>query len=164
MKDDELDDVIASLLDVDEESEGATSEAEGSTEAAEGVGTASDGELQKHPTLSDPTQATVSLTERAAKEVARIRTAEGLDEELILRVAVESGGCSGLSYKLGYDYPSEQDIRLESQGVSILLDPEHAPYLHECEVDYPEGLQARGFVFNNPNASESCGCGESFAV
>jgi Iron-sulfur cluster assembly accessory protein len=161
MKDEELDDVIASLLDVEEDSE------EGSTNAAgvaEGVGTAADGDLQKHPALTDPSKAIVSLTERAAKEVARIRASEGLDEDLILRVAVESGGCSGLSYKLGYDYPSDHDIRLESQGVAILLDPEHAPYLHECVVDYPEGLQARGFVFNNPNASESCGCGESFAV
>lgn len=166
MKDDELDDVIASLLDVDDESEGGATESASETgaEAADGVGTTADGDLQKHPTLTDPTKATVSLTERAAKEVARIRASEGLDEDLILRVAVESGGCSGLSYKLGYDYPSENDIRLESQGVAILLDPEHAPYLHECEVDYPEGLQARGFVFNNPNASESCGCGESFAV
>ncbi|MDA0671755.1 MAG: hypothetical protein O2991_03645, partial [Bacteroidetes bacterium] len=118
MKDDELDDVIASLLDVDDESDGGGTESTSETgaEAADGVGTTADGDLQKHPTLTDPTKATVSLTERAAKEVTRIRASEGLDENLILRVAVESGGCSGLSYKLGYDYPSENDIRLESQG------------------------------------------------
>ena len=84
MKDEKLDDVIASLLDVDEELEDDSTSA---TDVAEGVGTAEDGDLQKHPTLTDPSKATVSLTERAAREVARIRASEGLDEDLILRVA-----------------------------------------------------------------------------
>jgi iron-sulfur cluster assembly protein len=104
------------------------------------------------------------LTERAARQVREIKKKESLDEELYLRVAVEGGGCSGLSYKLGFDIKTDEDKVVESQGMEIVINPKHLMYLEGIEIDYPDGLDARGFTFDNPNASESCGCGSSFAV
>lgn len=106
----------------------------------------------------------VKLTERAARQVEKIIAKEDLSDDLYLRVAVEGGGCSGLSYKLGLDHKTEEDKIIESQGIEILVDPRHMMYLEGIEIDYPDGLDARGFTFDNPNASESCGCGTSFAV
>lgn len=106
----------------------------------------------------------VELTERAAEQVRKIRNNESLDEDLHLRVAVEGGGCSGLSYKLGFDHKSDEDEVLVSQGIEIIVDPKHMMYLKGISVDYPDGLDARGFTFDNPNASETCGCGSSFAT
>jgi iron-sulfur cluster assembly protein len=106
----------------------------------------------------------VQLTERAADQVRHIREDEDLDDDLCLRVAVEGGGCSGLSYKLGFDHESEEDEVIISQGVKIIVDPKHMMYLKGISVDYPDGLDARGFTFENPNASETCGCGSSFAT
>lgn len=144
MAEENLDDVIADLIDDDE---GAPAEpsagAAGSTSA-------------------DPK--TVSLTSRAADQIRKIREDENLGEELYLRVAVEGGGCSGLSYRLGFDPRTDDDICLESEGVEIVVDPRHAMYLEGMVVDYPDGLDARGFTFDNPNASETCGCGSSFAT
>ena len=106
----------------------------------------------------------VQLTERAAQQVRKIRSDEDLEDELRLRVAVEGGGCSGLSYKLGFDYKSDDDEVLVSQGVEIVVAPKHMMYLKGIAIDYPDGLDARGFTFDNPNASETCGCGSSFAT
>lgn len=106
----------------------------------------------------------VQLTERGADQVRHIREQQDLDNDLRLRVAVEGGGCSGLSYKLGFDYPDEDDKTLISSGVEITVDPKHMMYLKGIVVDYPDGLDARGFTFDNPNASETCGCGSSFAT
>jgi len=89
---------------------------------------------------------------------------ENLDENLYLRVAVEGGGCSGLSYKLGLDYKTEDDEVIESQGIEVIVASKHMMYLEGIYIDYPDGLDARGFTFNNPNASETCGCGSSFAT
>ena len=137
-----LDDVIASLIDdnVQEEVPQVTS---------------SQSEYDGDPVL---------LTERAAKQVRKIKENEDLDENLYLRVAVEGGGCSGLSYKLGFDIKTDEDKIIQSQGMDIVIDPKHLMYLNGIEIDYPDGLDARGFTFDNPNASESCGCGTSFAV
>jgi iron-sulfur cluster assembly protein len=106
----------------------------------------------------------VSLTERAADQVRSIRKKENLDDDLHLRVAVEGGGCSGLSYKLGFDHQSDDDEVIVSNGIKIIVDPKHLMYLKGISVDYPDGLDARGFTFDNPNASETCGCGSSFAT
>lgn len=106
----------------------------------------------------------VSLTERAAKQIRKIRETEDLQEGLYLRVAVEGGGCSGLSYKLGIDIRTDDDELFNSQDLEIVVDPKHLMYLDGIVIDYPDGLDARGFTFDNPNASESCGCGSSFAV
>ncbi|HET6528290.1 MAG TPA: iron-sulfur cluster assembly accessory protein [Balneolaceae bacterium] len=106
----------------------------------------------------------VQLTERAAKQIRRIRSSENLENELRLRVAVEGGGCSGLSYKLGFDYKTDEDEVLVSHDIEILVAPKHLMYLKGISVDYPDGLDARGFTFDNPNATETCGCGSSFAT
>lgn len=106
----------------------------------------------------------VRLTGRAARQIKKIKENEDLDENLYLRVAVEGGGCSGLSYKLGFDIRTDDDEIVESQGMEIVVDTKHMMYLNGIEIDYPDGLDARGFTFDNPNASESCGCGTSFAV
>lgn len=106
----------------------------------------------------------VQLTERAAEQIHNIRADESLDEDLRLRVAVEGGGCSGLSYKLGFDHKSDEDEVIVSQGIEIIVDSKHMMYLKGISVDYPDGLDARGFTFDNPNASETCGCGSSFAT
>ncbi len=142
VNEDNLDDVIASLIDFDTDEE----------EIAE-----------QQPMVSadvDP----VILTERAAKQVLKIKEKENLDEGLYLRVAVEGGGCSGLSYKLGFDVRTDEDNVVTSRGLEIIINPKHLMYLNGIEIDYPDGLDARGFTFDNPNASESCGCGTSFAV
>ncbi|NBB76819.1 MAG: iron-sulfur cluster assembly accessory protein [Bacteroidetes bacterium] len=140
-QDENLDDVIASLIDEDPE--------EDTTTVDEPV-----------RQFENP----VVLTERAAKQIRRIKESEDLDENLYLRVAVEGGGCSGLSYKLGFDIRTDEDEIVKSQGLEIVVNPKHMMYLEGIEIDYPDGLDARGFIFNNPNASESCGCGSSFAV
>jgi iron-sulfur cluster assembly protein len=135
-----LDDVIASLLDdlVDEET--MTDEAQKKSEKP------------------------VTLTERAAKQVLKIITDDQDHNDLYLRVAVEGGGCSGLSYKLGLDYSTENDIKYENYGVEIIVDEKHLMYLEGITIDYPDGLDARGFTFDNPNAIDNCGCGTSFSI
>lgn len=111
-----------------------------------------------------PGEEGVRLTERAARQILKIKAEEDLPGELYLRIAVEGGGCSGLSYKLGFDHRGEEDRMLESRQIEILVDPRHMIYLEGIVIDYPDGLDARGFTFENPNASETCGCGSSFAT
>ncbi|TVR33383.1 MAG: iron-sulfur cluster assembly accessory protein [Balneolaceae bacterium] len=142
LQEDNLDDVIASLVD-----EVPDNEAEADVEIP----------VKKY-------DFPVSLTERAARQIKKIKENESLDEELYLRVAVEGGGCSGLSYKLGFDIKTDEDELVTSQGMEIVINPKHMMYLDGIVIDYPDGLDARGFTFDNPNASESCGCGSSFAV
>lgn len=106
----------------------------------------------------------VGLTERAGRQVQKILQEQQSDETLYLRVAVEGGGCSGLSYKLGLDHITNEDDTVESQNIEIIVDSKHMIYLQGITIDYPNGLDARGFTFDNPNASETCGCGSSFAT
>ncbi len=106
----------------------------------------------------------VGLTERAAKQVQKIMAEHDSKEALFLRVAVEGGGCSGLSYKLGLDHKTEEDSVIESEGIEMLVEEKHMIYLRGITIDYPDGLDARGFTFDNPNAEETCGCGSSFAT
>jgi len=90
--------------------------------------------------------------------------AEGFDTTQKLRIGVKGGGCSGLSYILGFDSKKENDQEYEVDGVSYLMDRSHEMYLYGMEVDWEEGLNNRGFTFRNPNASSTCGCGSSFGV
>lgn len=106
----------------------------------------------------------VGLTERAARRVDKIIDEQQSDEKLYLRIAVEGGGCSGLSYKLGLDHKTEKDSKIESHGIEIVVEETHMIYLRGISIDYPDGLDARGFTFDNPNANETCGCGSSFAT
>lgn len=110
------------------------------------------------------TESLITLTEGAAAEVKRIMAENKIPEGYKLRVGVTGGGCSGLSYALGFDQPKENDEQFVSNGVEVLLDKRHAIYLSGTVVDYQDGLQGRGFTFNNPNAQKTCGCGSSFSA
>jgi len=106
---------------------------------------------------------TITLTERAAKHVANYLSRRG--KGVGLRLGVRTSGCSGLAYKLEYaDDLRPEDLRFESHGVTVVVDPKSLPYLDGLELDFArEGLN-EGFKFNNPNVKDACGCGESFRV
>jgi iron-sulfur cluster assembly protein len=106
----------------------------------------------------------VGFTENAVKEINRLLNEDGFDRNQYLRVGVKGGGCSGLSYVLGFDKKEESDEIHEYKGFQFLMNKSHGIYLAGMEIDWQDGLNARGFIFNNPNASKSCGCGTSFAV
>ncbi len=110
------------------------------------------------------TEAPVSFTESAVAEIKRLMAEAGFDATQKLRVGVKGGGCSGMSYLLGFDATEADDQEHEISGIPVLLKPSHAIYLHGIQIDFENGLNARGFTFNNPNASSTCGCGTSFAV
>lgn len=106
----------------------------------------------------------VSLTPGAIAEIRRLMNEPGFDNSQLLRIGVKGGGCSGMSYILGFDLPTEKDDRFEIEGIPCIMDKSHSIYLMGMEVDWQNGLNARGFSFSNPNASKTCGCGSSFAV
>lgn len=106
----------------------------------------------------------VRLTDSAIKEVKRLMSEEGFDKEQRLRIGVKGGGCSGLSYLLGFDKMEEGDEQYEIEGIQVLMKKEHGIYLMGMDINFEQGLNARGFTFKNPNASSTCGCGSSFAV
>jgi iron-sulfur cluster assembly protein len=107
----------------------------------------------------------ISLTESAAEAVRRTLQGQNLPTETFLRVRVKSGGCSGYSYSLTFEQTQEESDRtIEQHGIRLLVDPRSELYLAGSELDYQDGLEARGFVFKNPNASGSCGCGKSFSA
>ena len=166
--DEQLDDVIASLLDLEDEEVSGSSDSPESATSAKSASEVPDQESAEanfvREDFSLENARPIVLTERAAKQVARIVEREQLEEGLYLRVAVEGGGCSGLSYKLGLDHRTDEDRVYASYGVEIIVKEEHLMYLEGISIDYPDGLDARGFVFDNPNATDNCGCGESFAV
>jgi iron-sulfur cluster assembly protein len=108
--------------------------------------------------------ALVSLTPTAAAKVKALM-AEEPEDALVLRVAIQGGGCSGFQYGLGFDTaPAEGDEILDLEGVRVVVDPFSAPYLQGATIDFLNGLQESGFKIDNPNASSSCGCGHSFQV
>ena len=89
---------------------------------------------------------------------------EGFDASQYLRVGVKGGGCSGMTYVLGFDKKEDKDETFEIDGIKFLINPAHGIYLTGMEIHFEGGLNSRGFTFNNPNASKTCGCGTSFAV
>ena len=106
----------------------------------------------------------VSLTPTAAAKVKELM-AEEPEDSLVLRVAIQGGGCSGFQYGLGFDSgAAEGDHELLLEGVRVVVDPFSAPYLQGATIDYLNGLQQSGFKIDNPNAVSSCGCGHSFQV
>lgn len=118
-------------------------------------------EIQQSPVLADD----ITLTEKAAAEVARIKTENKIPAAHGLRLGVKGGGCSGLTYVLAFDEKStEKDIVLEKHGVTVFIDQKSMFYLSGTTLDFSDGLNGRGFVFNNPQATKSCGCGSSFGV
>ena len=109
-------------------------------------------------------QAPIKITETALKQLKRIRNEQNVSEEYGLRVGVKGGGCSGFSYVLGFDVRKEKDQVFVLEGMPMFLEKAHAIYLLGMEIDWHEGLNNRGFVFNNPNAKDTCGCGTSFSA
>lgn len=108
--------------------------------------------------------APITLTAGAINEVNRLKTEPGFDPTMKLRVGVKGGGCSGMTYLLGFDHPSANDHHFTIDGIECIMDKAHEIYLYGMIVDWQDGLNNRGFTFKNPNASTTCGCGTSFAV
>ena len=106
----------------------------------------------------------VTLTERAQREIRTIFERESRADGVGLRLGVIGGGCSGLSYEMEFSERGADDSVLEFDGFSVLLDPKSTIYLKGITLDFQDGLQGKGFVFGNPNATNTCGCGESFSV
>ncbi|MFZ4402901.1 MAG: HesB/IscA family protein [Pseudobdellovibrionaceae bacterium] len=107
----------------------------------------------------------IIVSQSAAKKLAVLKEEEGKPEEAFLRVEVKKGGCSGLSYKMDFDVASrEGDKFFEHNGQKVAVDPQSILYLMGMTLEYYGGLNGRGFVFNNPNATKNCGCGTSFNV
>ncbi|MEN1679407.1 MAG: iron-sulfur cluster assembly accessory protein [Planctomycetota bacterium] len=106
----------------------------------------------------------IVLTENAAAEVKRIIEHQGLEEGALLRVGVTGGGCSGFNYQLGFDnaYDEAADHKTEQHGVDVVVDKKSDLFLDGTTIDFFEGIEKRGFTFENPNAVKSCGCGSSF--
>ena len=107
----------------------------------------------------------ITLTERAGQELERIIKEQGMPTGTALRVGVKGGGCSGFSYTLGFDDAvGELDQVFEVNDVRVVCDPTSFLYLNGTEIDFEDDLMGRGFKFVNPNASKTCGCGESFTA
>jgi len=107
----------------------------------------------------------MTITETAKNKILTLKNEGNMDETHFIRVSVKGGGCSGLSYDLDFDNkinPSDQIF--EDKGEKIVMDMKSFLYLAGTELDFSDGLNGKGFIFNNPNASRTCGCGESFAV
>lgn len=106
----------------------------------------------------------ITLTEKAASEVKRIIAEQKLEEGTLLRVGVVGGGCSGFQYSLHFDknYDAKVDAKTDQHGVTVVVDKKSDLYLDGTTVDFYDGLEKRGFTFENPNAVKSCGCGSSF--
>ncbi|MEM8944688.1 MAG: iron-sulfur cluster assembly accessory protein [Planctomycetota bacterium] len=106
----------------------------------------------------------VVLTEKAAGEVKRIIEDQKMEEGTVLRIGVAGGGCSGFNYSLGLDkkYDESVDSKYDFHGVGVVVDKKSALYLDGMTVDFYEGVEKRGFTFDNPNAVKTCGCGSSF--
>lgn len=109
----------------------------------------------------------ITVSDKARKKIDGLMQEAGIsgDPSYFLRVSVVGGGCSGLSYKMDFDNETKpMDQVFEDQGLKIVCDLKSFLYLVNTELDFSDGLNGKGFYFNNPNASRSCGCGESFAV
>jgi iron-sulfur cluster assembly accessory protein len=104
----------------------------------------------------------ITLTARAARQVQAMH-AELNAPQKRLRVLVESGGCSGFQYGMSFDEPKPEDAQLESEGVSMVIDPTSLAYLEGSSIDFDDGLHGKGFEIKNPNAQSTCGCGKSFS-
>ncbi len=105
----------------------------------------------------------ISLTQAAIEEVKRMAQKE-TKPDVGLRLGVKGGGCSGLSYFMNFDLKKEKDNEFDFEGLKVYVDPKSLLYLKGTTLDYADSLQDKGFRFVNPQASKTCGCGESFSV
>ncbi|MEO6490457.1 MAG: iron-sulfur cluster assembly accessory protein [Ferruginibacter sp.] len=109
-------------------------------------------------------KAPVNFTDSAISEIKKLMNAEDFDNKKKLRIGVKGGGCSGMTYVLEFDEQKENDEVFIIDEISFIVDKSHGIYLMGMEINWEGGLNSRGFTFNNPNASSTCGCGTSFAV
>ncbi len=116
-------------------------------------------------TVKDPiVQAPIQISDSAIRELTRIMQEQNIPADHGLRVGVKGGGCSGFSYLLGFDKKKEKDDTFTVNGMTVYMEKSHAMYLLGMEIDWVDGLNNRGFSFNNPNATDTCGCGTSFSA
>ena len=109
--------------------------------------------------------AEIKVSEKAAKEIKRIMVDNKIPDTYGLRVGVKGGGCSGLTYTLGFDGESRDgDTIVNQDNIKLFIDGKSLFYLMGTELDFSEGLDGKGFYFNNPNAARTCSCGESFSL
>lgn len=106
----------------------------------------------------------ISITDKALEQIKVISQAENADGTKSLRLAVTGGGCSGLSYKIEFSEKKEKDNVLDFNGIKVVIDPKSVIYLKGIQLDFKDGLNGKGFSFDNPNAKNTCGCGESFSI
>ncbi len=106
----------------------------------------------------------VKFTDNAIAEIKRLMAAPGFDNAQKLRVGVRGGGCTGLTYVMGFDTTEANDNSFEIGGIPCIMDKAHELYLYGMEIDWQDGLNSRGFTFTNPNAAATCGCGSSFSI
>ncbi|MCS4189564.1 iron-sulfur cluster assembly protein [Salinibacter ruber] len=117
------------------------------------------------PTSDTSSQDTpIQISPDAAREIRKIINKKNIPDGYGLRVGVKGGGCSGMSYVLGFDKEREKDKVFNLDGITVYMDKRHGLYLMGTTINYHDGLDARGFTFENPNATETCGCGASFAA
>ncbi|MBN1302354.1 MAG: iron-sulfur cluster assembly accessory protein [Melioribacteraceae bacterium] len=107
----------------------------------------------------------ISITDKALKQILKIKDENDIPSDYGLRVGIKGGGCSGLTYNMGFDGETKEgDTILEYGDLKIYIDGKSLFYLTGTVLDFSDGLNGKGFVFNNPNATKTCGCGESFGV
>lgn len=107
----------------------------------------------------------IALSEKAAQQVRKLKAENNIPEHHGLRLGVKGGGCSGMTYVLAFDEKArENDKIMELSGVTVFIDPKSLFFLSGTVLDYSDGLNGKGFVFNNPQATKTCGCGNSFGV
>lgn len=108
----------------------------------------------------------VNITEKAAGEIKRVISEQNMPETTFLRIGVAGGGCSGFQYSLGFDETcdTKKDLSSEQHGLTVVVDKKSELYLDGTKIDFYDGLEKRGFTFENPNAVKSCGCGSSFSA
>lgn len=121
--------------------------------------------MSDHTMVKTETPDTIVITERAVQEIRKIKTDNKIPEAHALRLGIKGGGCSGMSYVLAFDEkPRPGDQIQEVGGLTVYIDPKSLFYLSGTTLDFSDGLNGRGFVFNNPQAAKTCGCGNSFGV
>jgi len=107
----------------------------------------------------------IIISDRAAEEIKKVMSENNVPATFGLRMGVKGGGCSGFSYVLGFDEKAaETDRTIEANGVRVFVDERSLPYLSGVTLDYQDGLSGKGFTFENPNATRTCGCGHSFSA